>query len=253
AGSGGGKSGKGTGSGGSGTGPGNGGTGSGSGSTGRGGIGSGHGAGSGKGSGSGSGTGSGSGPGDGPFPGIQVIGGEGSGLQGGNGGGGHKPDPTPRSYDFTIIASGGSGGGLKDFGVFHNEAVYTVYVDVSDIAPSSQAWVLQYADTGSGGRTAEITLGDSGNVPPPPTMLEPPYAMTKQLPEKLSPPPNNAMTVITGIISKDGKLFGAKVLQAPTQEIGEQWASALSKWSFRPASKGGSPISVRVLVGIPVY
>jgi hypothetical protein len=252
AGAGGGKSGTGTGSGGSGNGPGSGSAGSGSGATGHGGNGSGHGSGSGHGNGSGSGSGSGSGPGDGPFPGIQVIGGEGSGMVGGSASA-PKPDPKPHNYDFTIIASGGSGGGLKDFGVFHNEAVYTVYIDVSDIAPTSEAWVLQYADSGSGPRTAEFTLGGNGTISAPQAMLEPPYALVKKLPEKLDPPSNTAMTVVTGIISRDGKFQNARVLQAPSQEFGQQWADTLTTWSFRPASKGGAPVAVRVLIGIPVY
>jgi hypothetical protein len=253
AGNGGGRNGSGSGAGNAGKGRGNGASGSGSGVSGSGGNGTGHGPGSGNGSGSGSGSGAGSGPGDGPFPGIQVIGGAGSGIEGNSGGGGHARSANPRSYDFTIIASGGSGGGLKDFGVFHNQAVYTVYIDVSDIAPTSQAWVLQYADTGSGPRTAEINLGATGNIEAPAAMLEPPYAMEKQLPEKLSSAPTSAMTVITGIISRDGKLENAKVLQAPTEEVGKQWAEAVAKWSFRPASKNGTPVPVRVLVGIPAF
>ena len=254
AGAGGGKNGGGGGAGTSGSGRGNGKTGVGTGASGRGGNGNARGNGAGNGNGSGSGGGSGSGPGDGPFPGIQVIGGEGSGFQGGNGAGGaHAPAPAPHPYEFTIVASGGSGGGLKDFGVFHNEAVYTVYVDVSDIAPASQAWVLQYADSGSGPRTTEITLGSNGSLQAPSAMLEPPYALTKTLPEKPLTPPNNAMTVVTGIISREGKLENVRVLQAPSQEIGKQWADVLANWTFRPANKGGSPIPVRVLLGIPTF
>ena len=249
-----GKKGSGSGSGASGAGRGNGGGGEGSGTYGHGGNGTSRGNGSGNGRGSGSGSGSGSGPGDGPFPGIQVIGGAGSGLQGDGGGASPRaPAGNPRPYEFTIVASGGSGGGLKDFGVFHNEAVYTVYIDVSDVAPTSQAWILQYADSGSGPRTTEITLGSSGNLQAPSAMLEPPYAMLKPMPEKLLPTPNNAMTVVTGIVSRDGKLENARVLQAPTQEVGKQWADVLANWTFRPASKGGTPIPVRVLLGIPTF
>jgi hypothetical protein len=245
------KSGSGPGSGGNGSGPGQGTAGKGSGATGHGGNGSGNGNGNGRGKGNGSGTGSGSGPGDGPFPGIQVIGGEGSGMVGAARP--PRPDPAPRSYDFTIVASGGSGGGLKDFGVFHNEAVYTVYIDVSDIAPMSEAWVLQYADTGSSSRTAQVTLGNDGSISAPQAMLEPPYAMKKQMPEKLVDPPNHAMTVVTGIISREGKLENGRILQAPSEACGKQWLETLGNWNFRPASKGGAPIAVRVLIGIPVY
>jgi hypothetical protein len=253
AGSGGGKTGAGTGASGTGGGRGKGAAGTGTGANGTGGTGAAHGPGSGAGNGSGSGSGTGSGPGDGPFPGIQVIGGAGSGLQGDNGGGARAPSGSPRSYDFTIIASGGSGGGLKDFGVFRNEAVYTVYIDVSDVAPTSQAWILQYADSGSGPRTAEVNLGSDGNLQAPSAMLEPPYALTKLLPGKLDSPPTNAMTVITGIISRDGKFENLRVLQAPTEQIGKEWADAVAKWSFRPASKNGSPIPVRALLGIPAF
>ena len=253
AGEGGGKKGSGSGAGSAGSGKGNGSAGAGTGTAGHGGNGSARGNGSGAGNGSGPGRGSGSGPGDGPFPGIQVIGGAGSGLQGDGGAGGRAPAGNPRPYEFTIVASGGSGGGLKDFGVFHNEAVYTVYIDVSDIAPTSQAWVLQYADSGSGPRTAEITLGGSGSIEAPSAMLEPPYALTKPIPEKLLPAPNNAMTVLTGIVSREGKLDNPKVLQAPSQEIGKQWADAIATWTFRPASKGGAPVPVRVLLGIPTF
>lgn len=252
AGGGAGNSGSGGGSNGIGSGPGAGNSGKGSGASGHGGNGTGRGNGTGKGNGSGSGSGSGSGPGDGPFPGIQVIGGEGSGMVGAARP--PRPDPPLHNYDFSIVASGGSGGGLKDFGVFHkNEAVYTVYIDVSDIAPTSEAWVLQYADTGAAPRTTEITLGNDGSLSAPQAMLEPPYAVKKPMPEKLLPAPNTAMTVVTGIISREGKLENARVLQAPNESCGKQWAETLGNWTFRPASKSGTSIPVRVLIGIPVY
>ncbi len=84
-------------------------------------------------------------------------------------------------------------------------------------------------------------------------MLEPPYAMQKPMPEKLISPPNNAMTVVTGIISREGKFENGRILQAPTEACGKQWLETLGNWTFRPASKGGAPIAVRVLIGIPVY
>jgi hypothetical protein len=249
----GGKSGSGPGSGDSGNGSGRGSAGKGTGAAGHGGNGYGNGNGSGNGNGRGAGTGSGGGPGDGPFPGIQVIGGEGSGMA--SGAMPHMPPrtPGPRNYDLTIVAAGGSGGGLKDFGVFHNEAVYTVYIDVSDIAPTSEAWVLQYANTGSGARTAQLTMGNDGALSAPQAMLEPPYALHKEMPQKLISPPNNAMTVLTGIISREGKFENARILQAPNEACGKQWVEALGNWKFRPASKDGTAVPVRVLIGIPVF
>ena len=108
-----------------------------------GGKGTGRGTGSG-GRGSGSGSGPGTGSGNSPFPSIMIQGGSGSG--GGSSARAPVADsPTRGSYGITIVASGASGGGFKDFGVFHDEASYTVYLDMSDAGVYGSNWTLQYA------------------------------------------------------------------------------------------------------------
>ena len=74
------------------------------------------------------------------------------------------------SYSITITSSGG--GGLPDFGVFQDEKIYTVYLDMrandTDCTPS---WTLQYAVQQPGaGDPAEHIRGT-------PT---PPYATLKR-------------------------------------------------------------------------
>jgi hypothetical protein len=52
----------------------------------------------------------------------------------------------PRSYNTTITSTASSGGGLQDFGVFENQKVYTVYLDMrSNDEDSVPSWTLQYA------------------------------------------------------------------------------------------------------------
>ncbi len=68
------------------------------------------------------------------FPGITIQGGEWKSDS-------HPAEPTPASprreeshrssYALTIASSGNSGGGLKDFGVFGSESVFTDYFDVT--------------------------------------------------------------------------------------------------------------------------
>jgi hypothetical protein len=203
--------------------------------------------GGGSGSGNGPGTGAGSGEGAGPFADIEVIGGVGSGMQGA----GVKAAPkaaVPRGYDFNIVASGGSGGGLRDFGVFHNEAVYTVYMDVSDVIPGSRSWILQYADYAAS-RTTEFSL----DAPTAPTqsMLEPPYATTREPAGASAAPTSGIMTVVTGLINADGVFQAGRVLQSSNDERGKQWLATLDKWRFHAASKSGKPTTVRVILGIP--
>jgi hypothetical protein len=203
--------------------------------------------GGGSGSGNGPGSGAGAGEGAGPFADIEVIGGVGSGMQGA----GVKAVPktaVPRGYDFNIVASGGSGGGLRDFGIFHNEAVYTVYMDVSDVIPGSRSWILQYADYGAS-RTTVFSL--DGPTASAQSMLEPPYATTREPAGASAAPTVGTMTVVTGLINADGKFQAGRVLQAGNDERGKQWLATLDKWAFHPASKSGKPTTVRIVLGIP--
>ena len=231
-----------------GSGTGKGAAGKGAGLTGRGSEGNGSGGtkGGGLGNGGGGGAGAGTGAGSGPFADLQIIGGVGSGMQGA----GVKPAlkaAVPKGYDFSIVASGGSGGGLKDFGVFHNEAVYTVYMDVTDIIPGSRSWIVQYADYGST-RTAEINLDGPSAAQ---SMLEPPYATTQEAAPASAVPTSGIMTVVTGLINADGKFQAGRVLQAANEDRGKQWLTTLDRWRFHPASKGGRPTTSRVILGIP--
>ena len=104
------------------------------------------GVGTGSATGNGSGTGAGSAPGGGGFPGISIQGGRyGSGS--GSGSMLAKAEPRhPTTYNVNIVSTASSGGGLPDLGIFHNEKVYTVFLDMratdEDHAPS---WILQYA------------------------------------------------------------------------------------------------------------
>jgi hypothetical protein len=255
AGAGAGKSGSGTGSSasapgaGKGSGAGKGAAGKGTGSRGAG-IGNGMGGTKGGGSGSGNGVGSGAGTGEGagPFADLEIIGGAGSGMQGAPGVKASLKAAVPRGYDFNIVASGGSGGGLKDFGVFHNEAVYTVYMDVSDVIPGSRSWIIQYADY-SPSRVAEINL--DGPPAAATSMVEPPIAITREAAPAATAPTAGIMTVVTGLITSDGKFEGGKVLQSANDGRGKQWLASLDSWRFKPASKGGRPSTVRVIIGIP--
>ena len=82
------------------------------------------------------------------------------------------------SYNMNIVSTTSSGGGLPELGVFQNEKVYTVYLDMrandEDPTPS---WTPQYA-------VLQPAAGDpgvpSGRIQGTPT---PPYAMLKVVPE----------------------------------------------------------------------
>jgi hypothetical protein len=199
----------------------------------------------------GGGTGEGSGHGSGHFPGITIQGGR---LEGGGTAAkvqGATPVLAQSSYGMTIVSTASSGGGLADYGVFSNEKVYTVYLDARNTtADPATAWTLQYAPIQS--QTAAAT---GASIGPNLKGLTPPYALVKQIPdlpaEVLRRYPQRVV-VVCGIINSDGKMEQMLVVQSPDDRLTERVTEALNKWLFRPAQLNGHPISIKVMLGIPL-
>ncbi len=132
-------------------------------------------AGTGSATGQGSGMGAGSAPGGGGFPGITIQG----GRYGNTGNMQAKVEPRRQiSYNMNIVSTASSGGGLPELGVFQNEKVYTVYLDMrADDEDPTPSWTLQYA-------VLQPAAGDPGvptsHIQGTPT---PPYAILKLVPE----------------------------------------------------------------------
>ena len=240
------------GNGGSGTGTGTG-EGSGQGGTGAGnGRGSGIGNGLGQGSGlaSGSGTGTGAGPGLGAFSGMTIQGGTLTGAASKSNQHAGTRVPPQSSYSMTIIANGSSGGGLPDFGVFFDEKVYTVYIDMrrttADPAPS---WTLQYAllhgAAAPASSVAKSGQNQQGLVPPFPVVKEFP-----QWPIGLTFRFLHRLVVVYAIINTEGKLERMHVMQTPTVELNQPLLETLGKWVFQPAQLNGEAVPLKVLFGI---
>ena len=249
--------GSGTGSGGSGTGSGYGINGTGGGGTGSGtgtGSGSGPGRGHGTGTGSGTGTGEGSGPGSGPFPGISIVGGSGtSGVTSRARPGGSRTSPGPHgTYGMTIVATAASGGGLRDYGIFRNESVFTVYIDMTHSPDPAPSWTLQYALLRRGADPSTITLGSSVGMG---DQLVAPFPIQKeepQFPEEVVAKNLSRMVVVYAEISNEGKVQNARVIQSPNPLLNQPVIEALAKWTFRPAEMNGAPVAVKALFGVPL-
>ena len=142
----------------------------------------------------------------------------------------------------TIVATGSTGGGLRDYGVFKDQVVYTVYIDVDDPGHHRPRWTLQYALVGRGDSTPAMAS------------LLPPYPLKKEFPRL--PPVGSRdvgrVIVATGVVNKQGELTGLRVVQSPNSLLIEPLLDALAKWTFQAAELNGEPIDVRVVLGIPI-
>ncbi len=244
----GGLGGEGHGSGKAGTGTGGGGTGvAGHGAGGHGagaGAGSGSGSGTGSGTGHGTGTGAGAGPGAGPFAGMTSQGGEGPAGAipisiAGNSSSGNQHQG---SYGLTIVSTGNNGGGVGDFGVFRDEAVFTVYLNhVQGNGDSSPPWPLQYALLNPAGAGFQDLL--------------PPFLQKKLIPvwpDELTAKYRGQELVVYAVIDAEGKMQQLKILQSPDAQLSDLLLGALAEWVFRPASMNGKPVAVKAVLGVPV-
>lgn len=190
----------------------------------------------------GSGGGAGNSPGGGGFPGISIRGGN-----YGNGSAAIHTNINPRrqtSYSMTITSTASSGGGLPDYGVFQNQKVYTVYLDMrasdDDAVPS---WTLQYALLQPTDPSAIRIIG----VPAAP------YATVKQVPEltpDLATTCAKKLIVVSAILNTNGKLEQILVKKSPDPRVNTLITDALTGWLFQPSQIQGNSVALKVLLGI---
>ena len=153
-----------------------------------------------------------------------------------------QPKLGHQSFDLTVVSTSSSGGGLRDYGIFKNQMVYTVYIDVDEPGHHRPRWTLQYALMGK---------GDSAPANAP---LLPPYPLKKEFPRGLPLRPRDVgrMIVATGFVDKQGKLTGLKVIQSPNPLLIEPLLALLGKCTLQAAELNGEPIESRILLGMPI-
>ena len=203
----------------------------------------------GTGRGTGSGGNAGTGSGNSPFPAIMIQGGSGSGG-GARAAGSGTPSGKPQAeYGITIVASGSSGGGFTDFGIFKDGVSYTVYLDMADAGLQGSNWAMQYAldshpTPGSDDPPAELH-----------GFLSPPYAQAKVVPHfpaDAARRSRGATIVVFGVIGANGNMQRLRIMQTPDPTFNQVLLGAMSQWTFKPALMNGVPVAVKCLFGVQV-
>ena len=196
-------------------------------------------------------------PGRSPFAGITIVGGVGpTGSSPGSASGSRiRPAPRPlqtNSYGITVVSTESSGGGLPFSGVFSQEQIYTVYLDMrrSEIE-QSPSWTLEFA-------VVESTGGPSPQLNPSGTDgqgLTLPFPATKEapaLPVDVVRKYLRKMVIVYGIINVQGKIEQLTIKDSPDASLNAIVLSCLGKWVFRPAKLNGNTIPMKLLLGIPL-
>lgn len=146
------------------------------------------------------------------------------------------------SHPLTITSAGNSGGGLRDFGVFYNQMVYTNYFEIKRSRRRyAPPFVLQFAVNQSC-----CTPSDSLTSPHPANEVLPTW------PKDVVASYAGEMVVVYGVIADDGKIHEARVLESPSADLNGALLDALAQWTFRPATLNGQPAAATALLGVPV-
>jgi hypothetical protein len=207
----------------------------------------------------GSGANGGGGGGAGGNSGILSIKGGNGGKEGTMLGGdlGYSPEnmvyvvaPPPGVRSNTLIVSAGpvGGGGLGVYGALKCGRVYSVFLPMP-----GKSWILQYC--ASGVEAPDVAYEQKGSsVSLESTGLVPPHAdekydfkrvpVTEDLKDK--------MIVLRGVIGVDGSISNLEVYRGIVPQMDSMALAAFTKWKFKPALHENKPISVDVLIGVPV-
>ena len=161
------------------------------------------------------------------------------------------PEPLQTSYGITILASGGTGGGLRDYGVFGNEQVQTVYLDMRRTQGDRPvSWTAEYAvgqkDITPSNGILNISIRQDVVLPFPITKEKPVW------PEELVRKYSGRMVIAFALITTDGKIELPTIKESPDVLLNNAVITALEKWTFRPARRDGEVVPAKILLGIPV-
>ncbi len=157
-----------------------------------------------------------------------------------------RPPPKNR-FAMVVTAGPVGGGGLHIFGVLKGGKVYTIFLPMPQ-----KSWVLQYctfkgADSQKTSQAKGVTLKiDFGVVPP---AVEKRFDFHRP---SLSTGEKKKMIVLHGIIGADGSVHHLTVYRGVENVADQAALAAFSKWKFQPAIRGGKPVPLEILLGIPL-
>jgi hypothetical protein len=153
----------------------------------------------------------------------------------------------PRKSTMLVAAGPMGGGGLGIYGALHCGKIYTVFLPAA-----GKNWTLQYCQTPPEGTKpapkktyTSVVRMEEAIVPPEPE-LRFDFKRTKLPPEK-----QHKYVILQGRIGEDGKVADLVVHQGLSEEMDAAAKQAFSQWTFKPAIRGGKPISIDILVGVP--
>ena len=219
------------------------------------------------GSGPGAGSGAMGGGGKGAaIPGISIAGGslENSGTISGTGSGltptlRARPkllplEPTPRAEAVGAAPARTDSlldrvkAGLPPENILEPGRIYTLHVNMPNLASATGSWVLKFTELEEEERKAQ-ELGAALDLagPVPLHKVDPKY------PPALVSAKIQGEVVLYAIIRRDGSVDSIQLIQGLDPQLDQNAMEALARWKFRAAERKGKPVELETIVRIPFH
>ena len=122
---------------------------------------------------------------------------------------------------------------------FQGRSVYTMVVPIENLPAYGGDWIIWFAERGQ-------QPGDASSMraPVPFRKLEPADSV-------LSGNRTERRLQITAVLRKDGRLDGISLVRRVSAAVEQVVNQDLTSWEFKPATRGGIPVDVDVVIEIP--
>ena len=141
--------------------------------------------------------------------------------------------PMDGRYTFMVMGSKPEESFPEAAGMLSGKLVYTVYLGIG----ARPDWILQYCLP----QSAAVAAGGALAAPYPYLMFRP----------KLSYEWDGEYLFVKGMLSEEGKLERLEPVGEATAVDKAALLASLIRWEFRPATRGGKPTAVEVLLIVP--
>ena len=123
--------------------------------------------------------------------------------------------------------------------VFGGRRVYAMTLNMPNLNSATGSWVIRFAELKNAQKEGDLL------APVPTEKADPAYPM-----ELMHANVHGAVT-LHAIIHSDGQVGDVQVLSSPDERLDGYATSALERWKFLPALKGGKPVALEAVVIIP--
>ncbi len=123
--------------------------------------------------------------------------------------------------------------------VFGGKQFYSMTSNTPNLNSATGSWVIRFAELKTSQQPGELSAPDAIQKSDPGYPIELMRANVQ------------GTVTLYAIIHSDGTVGDIRVLTSPDDRLDALAKSALARWKFRPATKGGQPVAIEAVVVIP--